>query len=59
MASALPKVDVSTTWRVHTCGYRHPPLGELPCPRALRWLIAGTPVSEPYPLPVLGTRVRK
>jgi hypothetical protein len=58
VASAVPKRDVSVTWQVHKCGYRHPPLGDKPCPRALRWLIAGTPISDPYPLLVLGTRVK-
>lgn len=44
MPSATPRGDVSLTWRVHTCGYRHAPAPPLGCPRPGRWLISGEPL---------------
>ena len=47
MASAIPKMDKSARWPRHTCGVIHQPGAWCPVPN--RWLIAGTPISEPYP----------
>lgn len=45
MPSATPPIDVSVSWPVHSCGYRHGPLADLPCPRPGRWLVSGQPVT--------------
>lgn len=37
MASALPKVDVSTRWPAHTCGATHLPA--VACPPRGVWLV--------------------
>lgn len=58
MASALPRRDVSLSWPACvSCRTTHG--ADVACPRPGRWLIAGTPVGDPYPLAVLGTRVKR
>lgn len=57
----MPGLDRSTLSRPRCarCGYMHAPDPGLPCPRAFFWLIAGTPVDQPYPLMLLGTRAKR
>lgn len=43
MGSALPKLDVSVHWPVHSCGFKHEPGAW--CPKPGVWLIAGTPTK--------------
>jgi hypothetical protein len=44
--SATPRLDVSASWPVHTCGYRHAPvMAGRPCPRPGVWLVSGERVE--------------
>ena len=46
MPSATPHIDISVTWPVHGCGYRHAPvMAGRPCPRPGYWLVSGQRVD--------------